>query len=344
MADIHIHTCTDQDGERWDEFVRSHAGCTSYHRWCWKFVFEKVFRWPAIYLLAEDNGEVRGILPLIKQKCLRRSYLSSMPHLQGGGIVADEPEIEGLLFQAAVATARQTNAAYLELRNLTKHDLPLVLRQDKVGAVLPIEVDREQRFRRLNQKTRNNVKKSLTFGMTAVFGGPELLGPFHDIYRQNMRDLGSPAYSLRFFSEILSCFPNDTQICVARQGDDDVAAAFMIGFRETLEVAWASSHRRFLDLKPNVFTDWSILEYAANRGYRFLDFGRSSRDSGTYKFKMRWGAVPASLYWGYWLNRDTALPGTQRQGMQVASRIWRHLPAVVTNLAGPVLIKQIPGI
>lgn len=344
MSDIRIHVCNEEDRDRWDQFVLSHAEGTNYHRWSWKHVFQEVFGWPAIYLLAEENGVVRGILPLIWQKCLLRSYLSSMPHLKGGGIVADEPEIENLLFDSAVEAARRTNASYLELRHLRHHDLPLVPREDKVGAVLPIEADSEQRLRRLEKKTRNLVRKSLTFGLTAEFGGSALLTEFYDVYRHNMRDLGSPSYSRHYFSEILNRFPDETRICVVRLGNETVAAGFLLGFRKTLEVAWASSYRKFLALKPNMFLYWNVLTFAAEQGYEFLDFGRSSHGSGTYEFKLQWGAVPSNLSWGYWLNHGASVPSTRQHGMQVASRMWQRLPLSVTNVLGPKLVKHIPGL
>ena len=303
-----------------------------------------MFGWPGIYLLAEQQGTARGILPLIRQKCLLRSYLSSMPHLKGGGIVADSREVENLLFETAIDVARRSDATYLELRHLKPHDLPLVLRRDKVGAVLPIEADNEERLRRLDKKVRNLVRKSLTYGMIAEFGGGELLPEFYEVYRQNMHDLGSPAYSRRFFSEILNRFPDESHICITRLGGKEVAGAFMIGFRGTLEVAWASSYRRFLKLKPNMFLYWSVLSFAAERGYKLLDFGRSSRNSGTYEFKLQWGAVASDLYWCYWLNREAPVPDARAEGMQMASRIWRRLPVAFTNVLGPALIRHIPGI
>jgi serine/alanine adding enzyme len=344
VHEILIHTCTPDDRERWDEFVTKHPECTSYHRWSWKAVFEEVFGWPSAYLIAEQRGTVRGILPLIKQKCLLRNYLSSMPHLKGGGIVADSSEVENLLFQFAVKIAQKSDATYLELRHLTQHDLPLVPRQDKVGAVLAIEPDETNRLQRLDKKTRNLVRKSLTNGMIAQFGGVEMLPEFYSVYRQNMHDLGSPTYSRRFFSEILRRFPRESYICVTRLNGKVVAGAFMIGFRETMEVAWASSYRSFLKLKPNMFLYWNILSFASERGYRFLDFGRSSKDSGTYEFKMQWGAVPSEFHWSYWLNHEAAVPETHADGMQVARRIWRRLPIAFTNVLGPTLIRHIPGI
>lgn len=344
MSDIRVRRSVAEDRQCWDEYVACRPECTSYHRWAWKTIFEEVFDWPAIYLLAEENGTVRGILPLIQQKCLLRHYLSSMPHLQGGGIVADEPEIENLLFASAVEAAGETNAAYLELRHLRQHDLPVMLRQDKVGSVLPIETDREERLRRFEKRVRHGIRKSLTFGMKAEIGRSELLPEFYEIYHHNMHDLGSPAYSIRFFSEILRQLPNESYICVARKREKEIAAAFMIGFRCTLEVAWASSHREYLHMNPNMFLYWSILDFAAESGYKFLDFGRSSWNSGTFEFKRRWGAVPGRLYWCYWLNHRTAVPEVRSEGMQMASRIWRRLPEAFTDAIGPKLIRHIPGI
>lgn len=344
MSNIQIRQCTESDEERWEGFVADQPDSSSYHRWAWKRVFEEVFGWPAIYLIAEEGGEVRGILPLVHQKCWTRSYLSSMPHLKGGGIVARSPEAAQLLYTCAVDVARHTNAEYLELRQLHKHELPLLLRQDKVGAVLRIEADSETRLRCMEKKARNLVRKSLTFGMVAEFGGAQLLGTFYEIYRHNMRDLGSPAYSRQFFSEILNRFPDESYVCVIRLAEKEVAAAFMIGFRETLEVAWASSYRKFLRFKPNMFLYWNILNFAAERGYKLLDFGRSSRTSGTYEFKLQWGAIPNALHWCYWLNQQGTIPEGQQAGMQMASRVWRRLPLPFTNILGPALIKHIPGI
>lgn len=344
MSHIRIRNCTNEDRERWDEFVLSHSQCTNYHRWSWKHVFQDVFGWSAIYLMAEEGGRIRGILPLISQKCLLRSYLSSMPHLNGGGIIADDPEVENLLLKAAVQWAEQSNATYLELRQPTEHALPLVTRQDKVSAVMPIEKDSEKRLSRLDKKTRNLIRKSLTFGMTAEFSGSALLNEFYEVYRRNMHDLGSPAYSSDFFSEILHRFPEDAYICIAHLERKTVAGAFLLGFRGRLEVAWASSYREFLNLKPNMFLYWNILSFGAEHGYECLDFGRSSRDSGTYDFKRQWGAVIKDLHWAYWLNRRAAVPSTRQGGMQIASRMWQKLPLTMTNFLGPKLVRHIPGV
>lgn len=344
VSTFQVRICDEHDQQRWETFVDLHKDCTSYHRWPWQHVFHDVFGWKAIYLMAERNGEVCGILPLIWQKCWWHSYLSSMPHLQGGGIVANSDAIAHALVDSAIEMTQTLNASYLELRHATPHDLPLLKRQDKVAAWLAVEPDVDQRLRQLDKKTRNLVRKSLSFGMTVEFGREELLENFYDVYRRNMHDLGSPCYSRAFFSHILRCFPAHAHLCVVRQAEQSVAAAFLLGFRTTLEVAWASALRKFLSMKPNMFLYWNILAFAAERGYQILDFGRSSRDSGSYAFKLQWGAIPQELPWSYWLNGAMSAPATHSSGMQLASRLWQLMPDRLTDLLGPTLVEHIPGI
>src|SRR5260370_32208129 len=57
-----------KDSDRWQSFVNQHQMCFNYHRWPWKHVIEKQFRWQFFFLMAEKNGEVKGFLPLFGPK------------------------------------------------------------------------------------------------------------------------------------------------------------------------------------------------------------------------------------------------------------------------------------
>ena len=339
-----IVTCTDSDRARWDSFVARHDADAKYHRWNWKYVFENSFHWPTCYLAAEQDGELLGILPLVWQKSRFRNYISSMPHLNGGGILADNPGAEQALLSHAIAFSREAKAIYLELRQPVKHASSLATRSDKVGAVLELPPDGDSLLQQLDKKTRNLVRKSLTFGTTVEIGGVELLGEFYAVYRYNMRDLGSPAYAPEFFEQICSAFPEGTYICIARKEGATIAAAFLTGFKDKAEVMWASSYRHYLALKPNMFLYWNLLLFAARKQYKWFDFGRSSVDSSTLDFKLQWGARTTLLSWSYWLPQGATLPSTKGAGMQLARRIWRRLPLGITDHVGPRLMKYIPGV
>ena len=40
-----------------------------------------------------------------------------------------------------------------------------------------------------------------------------------------------------------------------------------------------------------------ILKRAIDLGYGYFDFGRSTTDANTYKFKKQWGAQPIAHHW-----------------------------------------------
>lgn len=336
---------TPADAQLWHQYVDAHPLATNYHRWGWKQVIEASFGWPTYYCMAEENARVHGVLPLVWQKSyLFGSFMTSLPFLNAGGILADTPAAEQALLREAVTLAKRVGVKHLELRHREQHDLSLATKKSKVTFVLPVGSDQDKMWKDLGTKMRTKVRKSLSFGMTAEFGGPELLHDFYRVFSLNMRDLGTPVYSPQFFAEIFKAFPQDTHICIARHGRAAVAASFLSGFRDRIEAVWSSSIQKYLAMKPNLFLYWSLLCFSGSKGYRLFDFGRSSVDSGTYEFKQQWGAKPAQLYWDYWLPVGDQLPelNPQNSRYRAAIWLWQKIPVPVTRILGPKIVRCLP--
>src|SRR5438046_9703572 len=70
----------------------------------------------------------------------------------------------------------------------------------------------------LNAKVRNQVRKGQKGGFTVHWGGAELLDEFYDVFSRNMRDLGTPAFGRRLFAAVLRQFPDQSELCVVRDG------------------------------------------------------------------------------------------------------------------------------
>ena len=89
---------------------------------------------------------------------------------------------------------------------------------------------------------------------------------------------------------------------------------------------------------------WEALKHAIEQGGRRFDFGRSTTDSGTYRFKRQWGAQPTQLYWHYWLPRSAALPALNPDNpkYRLAIRLWQRLPLAVANRLGPRIVRYLP--
>jgi serine/alanine adding enzyme len=159
----------------------------------------------------------------------------------------------------------------------------------------------------------------------------------------NMRDLGSPVYGRQLFRDILATFPDDAEICLVTDGDKPAAAALLLHGWGVTEVPTASAKKEYNPACVNMLMYWKLLERSANRGQRVFDFGRSTTEGNTFKFKKQWGAKPHPATWQY-SAKDGAIGDMRPENprYQLAIRVWQRLPVAVTRVLGPVIVRGIP--
>jgi FemAB-related protein (PEP-CTERM system-associated) len=158
-----------------------------------------------------------------------------------------------------------------------------------------------------------------------------------------MRDLGTPVYGRTLFASILREFPAESELCVVRLGSRPVAAALLLHLGETTEVPSAGSLRKYNGTNANMLMYWHLLERAVERNSRRFDFGRSTVDSNTYRFKLQWGALPEPSCWQYYVRQGTIADMRPENGRyRLAIRAWRRLPVSVTRWIGPRIVRGIP--
>jgi FemAB-related protein (PEP-CTERM system-associated) len=339
---IAIHRASDQDAQRWEGFVASQPHATGYHEWPWRAVFARTFGHETIYLMALDGERVCGVLPLvfINSLVFGRS-LTSLPFLNYGGVVADAPAVADTLLAEAAVVASERQCRHVELRHVTRQFPELPCKQHKVAMQLRLERDM---WDRLDRKVRNQIRKAQKSELTSQVGGSELLVDFYRVFARNMRDLGTPVYSRRFFDEVLRAYPDRARVHVVRLAGTAVAAGITYRTGTTVETPWASSIREFNSLCPNHLLYWSVVEQSVADGCEVMDFGRSTPNEGTYKFKEQWGAAPVPLYWEYRLLTGTALPNASPTNpkFQLAIKIWKKLPLSIATRVGPSIVRAIP--
>ncbi len=342
---LHVLRVHDHD-PRWDAFVDAHAEATNYHRLGWKRVVEKSFGHEGVYLAARcDEGRVHGVLPLIHLRSpLFGNALVSVPFFNYGGLLCNHPEAEQALLAEAEKIRRALRADHLELRHVGRGIEGLVTKNHKVTMILELADDEAAQWQGLNAKVRNQVRKAQKGGLEVRAGGLELLDGFYEVFCRNMRDLGTPVYAKSFFRNILRGFPEHTRILSVVLGEKVVASGLLTWYRGRVEVPWASSIREYREMCPNNLLYWEAIRTAIGRGARSFDFGRSTPDEGTFRFKKQWGALPVPLYWQYLLNDAAPVPEVSPSNpkYRLAIRIWQNLPLAVTKLLGPPIVRSIP--
>jgi len=297
-------------------------------------------------LEATEDGQVRGFLAL----CLVRSrlwgrFLVSLPYLNYGGPIADDDRAAVALIDEAVALAGRLDVRYLELRREVAIDHPGLghVVSDKVHMRLALPSTAGKLWDSFDPKVRNQVRKGQKSGLSAHWGGEELLGGFHDVFSRNMRDLGTPSYGPSLFREASRRFAGRAEFCVVKAGGKAVAAALLLHGWGVTEVPSASSLRSHNHTNSNMLLYYNIIGRAVEKGQGCFDFGRSTRDSNTHRFKAQWGALPSASAWQYCLRRGglkDARPDNPRYRRMI--QVWKRLPLALTRSIGPIIARGIP--
>lgn len=337
---------TGPDEVTWDQYVSDHPSASGYQLVGWRRVVEEAFGHRTVYLMARDEaGEMQGVLPLVfLSSRLFGRFLVSMPFFNYGGLLATTVPARKALIGAAVDLAAKLEAAHIELRHQSDCALDWPAKQHKVSMRLDIPGTFDLLWKGFSSKLRSQIGRARREDMGVRIGGRDILNDFYRVFSRNMRDLGTPVYARGFFDSMLRVFPKEVRLCVVYRQDRPLAAGVVFGFRRMLEIPWASSDRRFNRFAPNMLLYASVLEYACREGFQVFDFGRSTRDSGTYRFKAQWGARPVPLYWQYWVRGGAPLPDLQPSNPRYrwATQVWRRLPLVLANALGPSIVRCLP--
>jgi serine/alanine adding enzyme len=331
----------------WDEFVGRHPGATAYHRAAAVDIGRRAFGLETFYLSAlDDNGRFAGVLPLVEQSSLLFGrFLSSVPFFTYGGILANDPRIAAALADAAGALGRERRAKHVELRHSAPLErISLADRTDKVSMVLPLPADEAALSKQLGSKLRSQIKRAEREEPTIHWGGAELLADFYHVFSRAMHDLGTPVYPPHFFARTAEALAGMIDVLVIRVKGKAEAAAILVRHGERIEVPWAACSPAGKRGALNMRMYWEMLKLCVSRGAKAFDFGRSTVDSGTYKFKAQWGAQPLQLHWYYWLPEGAEIPRLNQSNpkYEMAAKAWQRMPLWAANLIGPWLVRKLP--
>jgi FemAB-related protein (PEP-CTERM system-associated) len=332
---------------RWDRFVERHPTATVGHLSAWGRIVERTYRHDPVYLTAEEDGEILGVLPLVLMRSrLFGRRLVSMPFLDYGGVLAEPGHgVEHALVDAALVAGRELGAATVGLRQFERVDLPYPVTDDRVTMLMPLTTE-ERAWKALPSERRNRVRKGEKNGLVASWCGAEALAAFYEVFAVNMRDLGSPVHGRRFFETMLAELPGTARVLLVRdRGARVLGAAVCLFFRDTIMVPWVSSLREAFALCPNFVLYWEVIRFGCKNGYRVLDLGRSFRNAGTFEFKRQWGAAPHTLPWVFVDVVPGAAPPADRDRSRFERLIelWKRVPVPVANVVGPWIRGQVPN-
>ncbi|MBD3168585.1 MAG: FemAB family PEP-CTERM system-associated protein [candidate division Zixibacteria bacterium] len=347
-SNINIKLADQSDIEKWDNYLEKSSNKTFAHRWGWSEVLKNSFGVKPYYFIAGENGEVRGILPTTLMKSmLFGKFLISLPWLDYGGPVADNEEIALKLVDSADKLARDNDCEFFEMRAVRHRLADMTEKTDKREFIIDLSGGEETVWKSFDAKARNQVRKAEKANLTVEFGGVEMLGEFYKVFACNMRDLGTPVWPSSLFTEIFRNFPGDAEFALVKLDGNAIAGGLLLHYGDYSGVPSASAYRHYLNLCPNNILYWEIIKRCIQRGSTVFDFGRSSENAGTYRFKKQWSkksVEPREQVWQYRLFKIDNLPelNPNNPKFKLAINIWRRLPLPIANFLGPKIVTKLP--
>lgn len=340
-----------RDAAAWDAFVAEAPSATFFHRAAWRDVIEQAFRHRTHYALCERDGQVTGVLPLVRLRSLLfGDTLVSTPFCVYGGAVAADRESHQALEAHAEALLRETGAAAVELRDreaASGADSPAArpgwaMRPDLyVTFRRPITGHAERDLAAVPRKQRAMVRKGIANGLVAV--QDEGVDRLHRLYAESVRNLGTPTFGQRYFRLLRAAFADCSDVLTVLDAGVPVASVLTFRFRDEVLPYYGGGTAAARGRAANDFMYWEVMRRAGQDGARVFDFGRSKLGTGSFAFKKHWGFEPEPLRYRYRLRPGAALPDNNplnpKYRLMVAG--WKRLPLPLANLLGPVVVRGV---
>lgn len=338
-----IREMGDADHARWDAFVMASPDATFFHRAAWRDLIEEAFGHRTLFLYAEREGRIVGVLPLARQKSvLFGDALISLPFCVYGGVVAEDRGAADALLDAAEARAIDMGVGHLECRNMHRQREAWTTTDLYVSFRKEIARDPEANMLAIPRKQRAMVRKGIKANLVSSLDDD--LDRFFALYADNVHRHGTPAQSRRYFELLKSTFGNDCRVLtITTPSGDAVSSVLSYYFRNEVLPYYAGDALTSRDTAANDFKYWELMRRSCEEGLTLFDYGRSKVGTGPYDFKRNWGFTPQPLAYEYKLVRAARVPENNPLNPKYRAFIalWQRMPLALANRLGPTIARSL---
>lgn len=350
-----IRIATAADRPTWDTFVARSPHGTPFHMSAWSQVICSSLGHRARHLLAERDGRIVGVLPLVAiASGLTGTRLVSTPLAGYGGPIAEDPGIADALVARACTLTRALGAGHLELhfeaeRRVARAAVGMRRTGLYAGFRGPLPGSPEEVVPGLPRKQRRMPglarKAGLETRMLRLEPGAERPAPgwltaAHRLVAGSMHDLGTPSYPLALLRGLLERDPERWFVWAAYDGERMAAAVWVARHGGVLYPHISGDDPGYRRVAVNNLLYVALMEQGVRDGATEIDYGRSKVGTGPYHFKRHLGFEPRHLGYRYYLAAAGRLPSISPANPRyaLAIRMWQRLPHRITRTLGPALV------
>jgi hypothetical protein len=172
------------------------------------------------------------------------------------------------------------------------------------------------------------------------------------IHLDNMKKLGTPPHSLKFFVEIWKQMrPKGlVQTYLARYNGRDIAGIVLFPHRESVRWGAGVMLTEYRWLNPLYKILWDAICWSKKQGYQMFDMGGSRKNSGNFLFKEAWvgknhlNGLIVNLYHlhlSLGKHEFRAVSPSNPRYLYLTNLWHNYVPFPIANSFGPYLRRQL---
>ena len=267
-----------------------------------------MWKWEAI-VSRDQNGKIKGSLAVLIRKIVPGLPFTMMYGCRGPVTDLDDRETMKDLVDGAKKLAKKYHSYVIKIdpaytKMLEELGFRLTGGGATFDAIQPQYVFRlntegktsEELLMSLPQSTRRKVRAGAKKGVTVEIRGKEAVPDFARLMLETgVRD-GFVTREASYFENMLDNLGEHARLYMAYYEGQAIAGTLAIWYGDKVWYLYGASSNEHRNLMPNYMLQWSMIEWAVEKGCRIYDFrgvpGRVGEDHplyGLYKFKLGFG-------------------------------------------------------
>lgn len=341
LEKVNVSYYNNSEKEAWNAYVDKHEDGSFFHLGEWAELIEALFSHEAHYLVAKEDSQIVGVLPLVEQKSkLFGHTLISTPFCVYGGAIADTAEIRGALENKALEIGKERKVDFVELRYKQPVENPNYERFCHHSFFsCDIGEGRDAILAGIKKKQRANIRQSLKKPLNVRIDQDTKVA--YGIYSESVRNLGTPVFHSKYFAKLVEYFGDKVEVLTVESEGQPVSSVLSFYYKNVVLPYYGGGVHAARDLKSNDLMYYELMCHAYEKGYTKFDFGRSKDDSGAYKYKATWGMQAVPLHYIRALVTAEEHPNLSPNNPKYALVIntWKRLPLWLSRFIGPFLSR-----
>ena len=288
----------------YESFLINHPSAMVYYSIKFKYFLEKQTESISKYLIAlDDNGNIKGILPLLIKDGPLGLVVNSLPFYgSNGGILAENDEAKHFLLAAYIQFIHENEiAAATLIENPLDKSYPYdKLKWDeldyRIGQLTDISGNYsslEDLMVKFDSKTRNIIRKAIKSKVKIEIDNTQI-DFLERTHVDNMSSIGGLAKESNFFENLRSVFEggSDYNIYIAKLDGELIAAMLVFYFGKVVEYYTPVIVKQYRSFQPLSLIITTAMLDANEMEFKWWNWGGTwQSQGGVYEFKSKWGTI-----------------------------------------------------